>query len=68
MYCRGRAITYRIALLMYRSALREPANDWITYRNCTVSDFVELEGVNKLANSRMVLEITLVSQLRFKFN
>ena len=65
MHCRGKVITHRIALSMDGSALEELSNDRITYRNCTVSDFVELEGVNKLVHSRVVLQIALVSQLRF---
>ena len=48
--------------------LGEFSNSWSTYRNRTISDFVELEGINKLVNSRMVLQIVLVSQLRFKSN
>ena len=34
-----------------------------TYRNCAVSDLVEVEGLDQLINGSMALEIVFVSQL-----
>lgn len=34
-----------------------------TYRNCAVSDLVEVESLDQLINGSMTLEIVFVSQL-----
>lgn len=38
-------------------------NNRSTYRNCAISDFVEVEGLDQFIDGGMVLEIVFISQL-----